>query len=71
MDQNQVNALRVNNAKIAIRKGLLTIEAGDMLLDPDDIQLMISIVSDYLHGALDELEGRGYADQKEGDQNEA
>lgn len=71
MNQNQVNALRINNAKIAIRKGLLAIEAGEYLADPEDLQLMISIIDDYLHSALDELEGRGSADQKEGDPDEA
>ena len=68
MTQNQINALRINNAKIALRKGLLAAEAGDVLADPDDIQLMMSIVEDYMSKAMDELEGRGTADEEEGDQ---
>ena len=70
MNQVQVNALRMNNAKIAIRKGILAIEAGEYLADPDDLQMMISIVDDYLHMALNELEGKGKADEKDGDPDE-
>ena len=63
MTQTQINALRINNAKIAIRKALLAIEAGEYLADPDDLQMMMSIIDDYLNDAMNELEGKGSADE--------
>ena len=63
MNQTHKNALRINNAKIDLKKGMVAAEAADVLADTGDIQLVISIMYDYMSKALDELEGRGTADE--------
>lgn len=70
MNQKLKDALRINNAKIDLKKAMVVAEAADTLADTGDIQLVISIICDYMSKALDELEGSGVADQKDGDQDE-